>query len=94
MKALVTAALAAMVLTFSIDASAGGAQKKRHTPAKPSSYEPRHTGQRVFGAPIQPPIVGAQKHGHSHKAPAPKKKPASKAPAPKPTEVVREADAR
>lgn len=99
MKALVTAAFAAIILTLSIDASAGGAPKKPHVPAKTSSFAPRHTGQRVFGAPIQPPIMGAQKHAHPHKTTAPKstvktskkkaKKPATTPP--KPTEVVREA---
>jgi hypothetical protein len=36
------------------------------TPHKASALAPRHTNQRVFGAPIQAPIV--------HSAPAPKPK--------------------
>jgi hypothetical protein len=97
MKALVTAALATIVLTFSIDASARPPQKA-HVAAKPSSFAPRHTGQRVFGAPIQPPIMGPHQHAHPHKATTAKpvkmskkkaKKPTTKAP--KPTGVVREA---
>lgn len=35
------------------------------TPHKASSFAPHPTGRRVFGAPIQPPIV--------HNAPPPKK---------------------
>jgi hypothetical protein len=37
------------------------------TPHKASSYAPHRTGKRVFGDPIQAPIV--------HNAPAPKKSP-------------------
>jgi len=51
---------------------------RAHQPVGPrhkaSAFAPRHTNQRVFGAPIQGPIV--------HSAPA-AKKPAPKKPAPK-----------
>ena len=100
MKVLLTAALAAIVLTGSMDAFAAGASRPREV-AKPSSFAPRHTGRRVYGAPIQPPIFGPQKRAHSHKASASqstaktaKKKatqPASKAKASKPTEAGKEA---
>jgi len=90
MKALATAALAAIVLLFSIDATAAPQPPGGE---KPSSFAPRHTGRRVFGAPIQPPIVGAQKRAHHAAKPGMKaekkkaKKPAAK-PNTKPKHVV------
>jgi hypothetical protein len=95
MKALATAAVAAIVLTFSMVAAAAEPQPKSTAGAKPSSFAPRHTGRRVYGAPIQPPILGPQKRAHSHKATGAKStakttkkkaaKPANKAAKPKPT---------
>jgi hypothetical protein len=99
MKALATAALAAIVLTFSIAASAAEPLPKPTGGAKPSSFAPHPTGRRVYGAPIQPPIFGPQKRAHSHKATTSKstaktakkktKKPATKASKPKP--VIKDA---
>jgi hypothetical protein len=98
MKALATAALAAILVTFS---SGAPADAPKPAGAKPSSFAPRHTGRRVYGAPIQPPIFGPQKRAHdkatTKKKPAVKKvkkkktthKPAGQAP--KPRGVVREA---
>jgi hypothetical protein len=39
---------------------ADAAQKKRKAVAPPSSYAPGPSGQRVYGAPIQGPIVTSQ----------------------------------
>jgi hypothetical protein len=72
MKAIATAAWAAIVLTFSIGATAAG--PPHPSSSKPSSYAPRHSKSRVYGAPIQPPIVGHRKPGH-HKAMSPSKRP-------------------
>jgi len=72
MKAIATAAWAAIVLTFSIGATAADAPHP--SSSKPSSYAPRHSKSRVYGAPIQPPIVGHRKSGH-HKATSPTKRP-------------------
>jgi hypothetical protein len=72
MKAIATAAWAAIVLTFSIGATA--ADTPHPSSSKPSSYSPRHSKSRVYGAPIQPPIVGHRKPGH-HKATSPTKRP-------------------
>lgn len=65
MTALATAALTAIVLTFSVGASA--ADVPHPAGAKPSSFAPRHSGRRVYGTPIQPPILGSRKGAH-HKA--------------------------
>jgi len=100
MKVLLTAALAALVLMGSMDAFAAGQPREV---AKPSSFAPRRTARRVYGAPIQPPIFGPQKRAHAHKATVPKStakaktarkkvtQPASKAKASKPTEAGKEA---
>jgi hypothetical protein len=90
MKALATAALAAIVLMFSIGVPA--ADKPLPKAAKPSSFAPRNTGQRVFGAPIQPPIVGPRNGAH-HKAKATAKKSSTpkktkKPAAPKPAQAA------
>jgi hypothetical protein len=77
MKAIATAAWAAIILTFSIGATAAD-----RASSKPSSYAPRHSKSRVYGAPIQPPIVGHRKPGH-HKATSPTKRPKTTAPKPK-----------
>jgi hypothetical protein len=45
------------------------AHQPEGTPQKASSFAPHHTKRRVFGAPIQPPIVG---HVPPKKKPAPK----------------------
>jgi hypothetical protein len=98
MKAVVTAALAAIVLTLSMSAWADSPPKPV-AGAKPSSFAPHHTGRRVYGAPIQPPIFGPQKRAHhkatkatptkSTAAKKKAKKPASKAV--KPAETIKEA---
>ncbi len=59
MKVTVIAAIAAGLLIASLTAHAAGAPK----PAKPSSYAPKpHSNRRVYGAPIQPPILAHRKH--------------------------------
>lgn len=59
MRAVTIATLAALVLIAALPSWA--ADTARH-PAKPSSFAPRPgPKKRVYGAPIQPPILGQRK---------------------------------
>lgn len=40
---------------------AAAATDQRAPAAKPSSFAPEHTGRRVYGAPIQSPILHSRK---------------------------------
>jgi hypothetical protein len=69
------AALAAAMLVQPVLASAG--DKPADTTAKPSSFVPHpRTNHHVYGAPIEPAIVGHGKSAHHQSAP---KKPSSSA---------------
>ena len=63
MKAMATAALAALIVMISVPALPGDAPKS--SGSKVSSYAPQaHNKRRVYGAPIQPPIMGHRKSAH------------------------------
>jgi hypothetical protein len=59
--------LLAMLVVFAALGVAGAAAPVRadppttEAPAKAISLAPHHTGQRVYGAPIQPPILHSRK---------------------------------
>jgi hypothetical protein len=75
MKALVTAAFAALIVMASAHAAAADAAKPG---SKASSYAPRPKAKNgVYGTPIQPPIMGYRKSAH-HKAGSPHHKASSK----------------
>jgi hypothetical protein len=71
MTKLVSIALAAALMQSALSVAAGNSTDSR---AKPSSFVPHpHTKSHVYGAPIQPAIVGHSKASH-HKN-TPKKRP-------------------
>ena len=71
MRTIAVAVLAAVTLAGSALSVAG--EGTADAAPKPTSFIPHSTGQRVYGSPIGPPIVGHAKAAH-HKY-APKKPP-------------------
>jgi hypothetical protein len=68
MTKFVIAVLAAVALVQPVLSVAG--VKPTDSGAKPSSFVPRpHTSHHVYGAPIQPAIVGRGKTSHHRHAP-------------------------
>jgi hypothetical protein len=63
MKAIAAAALAAVFVVAAIPSPAADAANP--SSSKASSYAPQsHSKRRVYGAPIQPPIMGYRKPAH------------------------------
>ena len=67
MKRVASAVLGAITLAGPTLAVAAGSPTDSRS--KPSSYVSQpHTNQRIYGSPIEPPIVGrAAHHAHAHK---------------------------
>jgi hypothetical protein len=63
--AQVLLAACALALAGAAVPAAAGAEPATAAPKKPSALAPRHTGRRVYGAPIEPPILH-RRHKRSH----------------------------